>query len=81
LGGALSMKYREERPLANLDAAVKKLLEIANGMEADYRARRLQIGAINAQFLGAVPMARVSWHGTVVAALALGLANPANRRR
>ena len=46
------MKYKEERPLVNLDAAVKKLLEIANGMEADH-AGRLQIGAINAQFLSA----------------------------
>jgi hypothetical protein len=27
------MKYKEERPLANLDAAVSKLLAIANGME------------------------------------------------
>jgi hypothetical protein len=44
------MKYKEERPLANLDAAVKKLLEIANGIEADH-AGRLQVGAINAQFL------------------------------
>src|SRR5258707_15809931 len=46
------MKYKEERPLANLDAAVKRLLEIANGMEADH-AGRLEIGAINAQFLSA----------------------------
>jgi hypothetical protein len=46
------MKYKEERPLANLDAAVKKLLEIANGIEADH-AGRLQVGVINAQFLSA----------------------------
>src|SRR5258706_14056737 len=46
------MKYKEERPLANLDAAVSKLLAIANGMEADH-AGRLQDGAINEQFLGA----------------------------
>ena len=46
------MKYKEERPPANLVAAVKKLLEIANGMEADHTGR-LQIGAINAQFLSA----------------------------
>jgi hypothetical protein len=46
------MKYKEERPLANLDAAVKKLLEIANGTEADH-AGRLQIGVINGQFLSA----------------------------
>jgi hypothetical protein len=46
------MKYKEERPLANIDAAVKKLLEIANGLEADH-AGRLQIGAINSQFASA----------------------------
>ena len=28
------MKYKEDRPLANLDAAVNKLMQIANGMEA-----------------------------------------------
>jgi hypothetical protein len=28
-----------------------------------------------------VPMARVPWHGTIAATLALGLANRANRRR
>jgi hypothetical protein len=44
------MKYKKERPLANLDAAVSKLLAIANGMEADH-AGRLQVGAINEQFL------------------------------
>jgi hypothetical protein len=40
------MKFREDRPLANVDAAVRKLLEIANGIEADH-AGRLQIGTIN----------------------------------
>jgi hypothetical protein len=37
---------------ASVDAAVKKLLEIADGLEADH-ASRLQIGAINRQFLDA----------------------------
>jgi hypothetical protein len=46
------MKYKEDRPLADLDAAVNKLLGIANAMEADH-AGRFQIGAINEQFLGA----------------------------
>src|SRR5258708_32820763 len=46
------MKYKEDRPLAKLDAAVSKLLAIANGMEPDH-AGRLQVGAINEQFLGA----------------------------
>ena len=43
------MKFKENRPLANLDIAVRKLLEIANGIEADH-AGRLQIGTINSQF-------------------------------
>jgi hypothetical protein len=46
------MKYKVDRPLANVDAAAKKLLEIANGMEADH-AGRLPVGANNAQFLSA----------------------------
>jgi hypothetical protein len=35
-----------------IDTAAKKLLEIANGIEADH-AGRLQIGMINAQFIDA----------------------------
>jgi hypothetical protein len=46
------MKFTEERPFANVDAAVKKLLEIANGLEADH-AGRLQVGDINKRFLSA----------------------------
>jgi hypothetical protein len=46
------MKFKEEGPLAKVDAAVKKLLEIANGIEADH-AGRLQIGTINSQFVSA----------------------------
>jgi hypothetical protein len=37
------MKFATDRPFANIDAAVKKLLEIANAMEADH-AGRLHIG-------------------------------------
>jgi hypothetical protein len=43
---------KDERPFASVDAAAKKLLEIANGLEADHTGR-LQIGAINEQFLKA----------------------------
>jgi hypothetical protein len=46
------MKFTEDRPLANLDTAVRKLLEIANGIDADH-AGRLQIGTINLQFVSA----------------------------
>jgi hypothetical protein len=49
---AATLKFTEERPFASVDAAVKKLLEIANGLEADH-ADRLQIGAINGQFIAA----------------------------
>ena len=43
------MKFKEERPFADVDAAVKKLLEIANGMAADH-AGRLSVGILNTQF-------------------------------
>jgi hypothetical protein len=46
------MKFTEKRPFASVDVAVRKLLEIANGLEPDH-AGRLQIGAINRQFLEA----------------------------
>ncbi len=50
--GSGNMKFKENRPLANVDTAVRKLLEIANGIEADH-AGRLQIGTINSQFVSA----------------------------
>ena len=43
------MKFKEERPLANPEAAMAKLLEIANGLEADH-AGRLSVAIINRQF-------------------------------
>jgi hypothetical protein len=46
------MKFKETRPLSAVDAAVKKLLEIANGIEADH-VGRIPIGTINQQFLSA----------------------------
>ena len=46
------MKFKEERPLANPEAGMAKLLEIANGLEADH-AGRIAIGAINHAFLSA----------------------------
>ena len=46
------MKFREDRPFAGVDAAVKKLLEIANGLEPDH-AGRINVGAINALFMTA----------------------------
>jgi hypothetical protein len=44
------MKFKEERPLAELDTAVRKLLDIAHVMQPDH-ADRLHIGMINQVFL------------------------------
>ena len=46
------MKFREDRPFANVAAAERKLLELANAMEADH-AGRLHVGVLNSQLLGA----------------------------
>jgi hypothetical protein len=46
------MIFREDWPFASIDAAVKKLLEIADGLEPDH-AGRIHIGAINALFMTA----------------------------
>jgi len=46
------MKFKEDRPFADPEAAVARLLEIANGIEADH-AGRIAIGAINHAFLSA----------------------------
>ena len=40
------MKFKEDRPFANPEAAMAKLLEIANGLEAAH-VGRIAIGAIN----------------------------------
>jgi hypothetical protein len=50
--GATTMKFKEERPLANPEAALAKLLEIANALKVDH-AGRLSVGAINHAFLTA----------------------------
>jgi len=46
------MKFRDDRPFASVDAAVKKLLEIAYSLEPDH-AGRVHVGVINAQFMSA----------------------------
>jgi hypothetical protein len=46
------MKFREDRLFAGVDAAVKKLMEIANGLEPD-QAGRIHIGPINKLFMDA----------------------------
>jgi hypothetical protein len=46
------LKFAEDRPFAKLDVALGKLLEIANGVEADH-AGRLSVGTINRLFLEA----------------------------
>ena len=44
------MKYREERPYADPESAARKLVEIANGVEA-VQEGRIHIEKINAPFL------------------------------
>ena len=46
------MKSKEIRPFATPEAAMAKLLEIANGIEADHEGR-ISVGAINHAFLDA----------------------------
>jgi hypothetical protein len=46
---AWKMKFKEDRPLATPEAAERKLLDLANAMEADH-AGRLSVGVINKQF-------------------------------
>jgi hypothetical protein len=46
------MKFIQERPFASPEAAMAKLLEIGNGLEADH-AGRISVGAINHAFLSA----------------------------
>src|ERR1700694_6283719 len=43
------MKFNEDRSFATPEAAEKKLLELANAIEAD-RAGRLSVGVVNTQF-------------------------------
>jgi hypothetical protein len=43
------MKFKETRPFATPEAAERKLLELANAVEADH-AGRLSVAVINKQF-------------------------------
>ena len=43
------MKFKEERPFPTPEAAERKLLELANAVEADH-AGRLSVAVINKQF-------------------------------
>src|SRR5260370_37694944 len=43
------MKFKEGRPFATTEAAARKLLELANAVEADH-AGRLSVEIINRQF-------------------------------
>jgi hypothetical protein len=45
------LRFKNERPYADVAAAEKKLLELANAMEAD--AGRLPVGLLNTQLIDA----------------------------
>jgi hypothetical protein len=46
------MRFKEDRPFATPEAAERKLLELANVIEADH-AERLSVAVINKKFRGA----------------------------
>jgi hypothetical protein len=50
--GTVAVKYREDRPLADSDAATRKLVEIANATEA-VQDGRIYIERVNGAFLEA----------------------------
>jgi hypothetical protein len=45
-----TMKLITDRPYANVDTAMRKLLELANALEADH-AGRLSVGTLNNQMM------------------------------
>jgi hypothetical protein len=46
------MKFAVDRPFANAEVAMRKLLELANAIEADH-AGRIAVGILNRQFIDA----------------------------
>jgi len=64
------MKFKDECPLATPEAAERKLLEIANAIEADH-AGRLSVAVINTQFRDAGGSPE-EYRAAVTAAVALG---------
>jgi hypothetical protein len=71
------MKFKEQRPYADLGAAQKQLLELANAMEADH-AGRLHVGPINRQFLDAG--GSVAEYTAAVGPLSTAAISPCTRR-
>jgi hypothetical protein len=69
--GSWNMKFKEDRPLASIDAAERKLLELANGIEADHLGR-LSVGVVNTQFIDAGGTAE-QYRAAVTAAVKHGL--------
>ena len=48
----MKQKFKEDRPLAGIEAAVKKLLELVNAQEPDL-AGRINVAPVNTEFLRA----------------------------
>ena len=55
------MKFKEDRPFATPEAAERKLLELANAVEADH-AGRLSVEILNRQFRDAGGSYEEYWH-------------------
>ena len=62
------MKFKEDNPLATPESAERKLLELANAIEADH-AGRISVGVINKQFMTAGGSAE-EYRAAVAAAVA-----------
>jgi hypothetical protein len=62
------MKFKEDNPLATPASAERKLLELANAIEADH-AGRISVGVINKQFMTAGGSAE-EYRAAVAAAVA-----------
>jgi hypothetical protein len=64
------MKLIADRPYANVDTAMRKLLELANAMEAD--KGRLSVGELNTQFIRGAGASVAEYGAAMKAAIAHG---------
>jgi hypothetical protein len=65
------MKFAADRPYADIDAAVRRLLDLANAIETD-ASKRIPIGVLNKRFLHAGASV-TEYKATVTAAIERGL--------
>jgi hypothetical protein len=64
------LKLKDDRPYANVDTAMRKLLELANAMEAD--KGRVPVGLLNNQFIIGAGASVAEYSAAMKAAIANG---------